>query len=160
MTVTFAKAPAGKPEMVISSTVVVATSTGAEPDLVVSCVEVAVIVAVPAPAGVKTPALVTVPMLDGLTDHVTAVLKLPVPATVAAQADVCVVRIDAGLQATETEVIVGGTVTVTVAEPDLVVSCVEVAVMVAVPAPDGVKTPVLLTEPMFVGLTDHVTAEL
>jgi hypothetical protein len=99
-------------------------------------------------------------MLDGLTDHVTAVLKLPVPATVAAQADVCVVRIDAGLQATETEVIVGGTVTVTVAEPDLVVSCVEVAVMVAVPAPDGVKTPVLLTEPMFVGLTDHVTAEL
>jgi len=32
--------------------------------------------------------------------------------------------------------------------------------MVAVPAPDGVKTPALLTVPMLVGLTDHVTDEL
>jgi hypothetical protein len=36
-----------------------------------SCVEVAMIVAVPTSAGVKTPALVIVPMLVGLTDHVT-----------------------------------------------------------------------------------------
>ena len=44
------------------------------------------------------------------------------------------VRIDEGEQATETEVIVTGTaVTVTVADPDFVASCVEVAVMVAVP---------------------------
>ena len=62
--------------------------TVAEPDLVVSCVEVAVIVAVPAPLGVKTPALLTLPMLDGLTDQVTAWLGLPVPVTVAVQDDV------------------------------------------------------------------------
>jgi hypothetical protein len=31
-------------------------------------------VAVPAPLGVKTPALLTVPMLDGLTAHVTELL--------------------------------------------------------------------------------------
>jgi hypothetical protein len=42
----------------------------------------------------------------------------------------------------------------------LVESCVDVAVIVAVPAPAGVKTPPLLTVPMLVGLTDHVTAEL
>jgi hypothetical protein len=68
---------------------------------------------------------------------------------------------DAGEQATATEVIVEVAVTVTVAEPDLVVSWVEVAVMVAAaPAPLGVKTPALLTVPVLVGLTDHVTAEL
>jgi hypothetical protein len=39
-------------------------------------------------------------------------------------------------------------------------SAVEVAVIVAVPAPDGVKTPALLIAPMLVGLTDHVTDEL
>jgi hypothetical protein len=58
------------------------------PDLVESCVDVAVIVAVPAPVGVKTPELLTVPILVGLTDHVTAGLKLPVPLTVDVQADV------------------------------------------------------------------------
>jgi hypothetical protein len=52
------------------------------------------------------------------------------------------------------------TVTVTVALPDLVESCVEVAVMVAVPAQAGVKTPALLTVPILVGLTDHVTVEM
>jgi hypothetical protein len=67
---------------------------------------------------------------------------------------------EAGEQTTDTEVIVGGEVTVTVALPDLVVSCVEVAVIVAVPAPAGVKTPALLTAPMLEGLTDHVTVEL
>jgi hypothetical protein len=56
--------------------------------LVASCVEVTVMVAVPALLGVKMPELVTVPMLDGLTDHVTAWLGFPVPVTVAAQADV------------------------------------------------------------------------
>jgi len=67
---------------------------------------------------------------------------------------------EVGAQATETEVIVAGAVTVTVALPDLVESCVDVAVMVAVPVPAGVKTPALLTVPMLGGLTDHVTDEL
>jgi len=128
--------------------------------LVESCIDVAVIVAVPVPAGVKMPPLLTAPMLVGLADHVTDVLKLPVPVTVGVQVDVCMIRMDAGEQVTDTEVIVAGTVTVTVAEPDLVESCVEVAAIVAVPAPAGVKTPALLTVPMLVGLTDHVTAEL
>ena len=64
------------------------TVTGAEPDLVGSWVDVAIIVAVPAPAGVKTPALLTAPIPEGLMDHVTAELKLPVPVTVGVQVDV------------------------------------------------------------------------
>jgi hypothetical protein len=67
---------------------------------------------------------------------------------------------DAGEQPTEIEVIVEGVVTVTAALPDLVESCVDVAVIVAVPVPAGVKTPALLTVPMLAGLTDHVTDEL
>ncbi|HEV2487589.1 MAG TPA: hypothetical protein VGT08_18860 [Terracidiphilus sp.] len=136
------------------------TVTVAEPNLVVSCVDVAVIVAVPVATGVKTPALLTVPIFVGLTDHVTAELKLPVPVTLAVHAEVCVVRIAVGTHATETDVIVDGRVTVMIAEPNLVVSCVDVAVMVAVPAPAGVKTPAPLTVPMLVGLTDQVTVEL
>ena len=80
------------------------------------------IVAFPVAAGVKTPALLTAPMLEGLTDQVTEVLKLPVPFTVGVQEDFCVVRMDEGEQMTETDVIVGGAVTVTVADPDLVES--------------------------------------
>jgi hypothetical protein len=80
---------------------------------------------------------------------------------VGVQEDVCVVRMEFGLHMTETEVIVGGgTVTVTDAVPDLVMSCTDIAVTVADPAPAGVKTPEVLTAPMLVGLTDHVTAEL
>jgi hypothetical protein len=44
--------------------------------------------------------------------------------------------------------------------PDFVVSWAEVAVIVAAPAAAGVKTPVLLTVPIFDGLTDQVTDEL
>jgi hypothetical protein len=40
----------------------------------VSCVDVAVIVAVPADVGAKTPELLTVPIIEGLTDQVTALL--------------------------------------------------------------------------------------
>jgi len=65
-----------------------------------------------------------------------------------------------GVQATLTDVMVGGVATVTVAEPDLVASWVELAVIVAVPANAGVKTPEPLTVPILVGLTDHVTEEL
>jgi len=64
------------------------TATVAEPDLDVSWMETAVIVAVPAPLGVNTPELFMLPMLDGLTDQVTAWLGLPVPVTVAVHADV------------------------------------------------------------------------
>ena len=133
------------------------TVTVAEPDLVASCVEMAVTVAVPVVAGVKTPALLTVPMLDGLTDQLTELLKVPVPMTVGAQVDVWFVWMDAGEQATETEVIAEGMVTVTVAEPDLVESAVDVAVMVAVPAADGVNTPAEVIVP---SVADQVTAEL
>ncbi len=82
------------------------------------------------------------------------------PLTVGVQDAVWVVRIDPGEQAAVTEVTVLGTATVTVAEPDLVVSWVEVAVRVAVPEDVGVKTPDAETEPMFDGDTAHVTAEL
>jgi hypothetical protein len=47
-----------------------------------SCVEVAVMVAVPAEVGVKMPELLTLPILDGLTDQLTELVKLPVPVTV------------------------------------------------------------------------------
>ena len=133
------------------------TSIVAVPDFEVSCVEVAVIVAVPVPAGVNTPEVVIAPS-DAA--QVTAELYDPVPCTVAVQVDVCVDRMDAGEQPTETEVIVDGAATVTVASPDLVESCVDVAVMVAVPVLEAVNTPALLTVPMLVGLTDHVTDEL
>ena len=67
---------------------------------------------------------------------------------------------DVGEQLTLTVVIVGGELTVTVAEPDLLEFWVDVAVMDAVPVPLGVKTPELLMEPMLVGFTDHVITEL
>jgi hypothetical protein len=79
---------------------------------------------------------------------------------VGVQAEVCAVVIEAGRQLTVTPVTEFAAATTTVAKPDLVVSCVEVAVMVAVPAAVGVNTPLLPTVPMFVGLTDHVTVEL
>ena len=133
------------------------TTIDVEPDFVPSSVEVAVIVTVPVAVGVNTPEDVIVPS-DAV--QVTAELYDPVPCTVAEQSDVCVIKIEAGEQSTEIEVIVAGAVTVTVALPDLVESCVDVAVMVAAPVPAGVRTPELLTVPMLVGLTDHVTNEL
>jgi hypothetical protein len=74
---------APKPELCVLVTV-----TAVEPDLVVSWVDVAEIVAVPVVAGVKTPVLLTAPMLEGLTDQVTPLLKLPMPVTVAVQVEV------------------------------------------------------------------------
>lgn len=52
-----------------------------------------------------------------------------------------VVRIDAGVHCTATEVTDGAVVTVTVVEADLLASWLDVAVIVAVPAVEGVKTP-------------------
>lgn len=50
------------------------TVTVALPDCVGSSTEVAVMVADPVVAGVNTPVVDTVPMLEGLTDQVTALL--------------------------------------------------------------------------------------
>ena len=61
------------------------TVTGANPDLVESCVEVAVMFAVPAAFGVKTPDELIVPPVAA---QVTAELNVPVPCTVAVQVDV------------------------------------------------------------------------
>ena len=63
--------PIGKSVIEIANAVVFAAVTDPLPAFVVSWVEVAVMVAVPAAAGVKTPALLTVPAFAGLTDHVT-----------------------------------------------------------------------------------------
>jgi len=148
----------GESELMVGTGVLgTETATDAAPDLVVSSAEIAVIVAVPDVVGVKTPDEVIAP---SVAVQFTAELKAPVPCTAAEQVEVCVVSIEAGEQATETEVIVTGMVTVTVAEPDFVVSSVDVAIMVAVPAPVGKKTPAVLTVPMLVGLTDHATVEL
>ena len=66
--------------------------------------------------------------------------------------------IEAGEQDTETAVMVdAAAATTTLLDPDLVASCVEVAVMVAVLALLGVNTPAALIVPP---VADHVTAEL
>jgi len=83
-----------------------------------------------------------------------------VPLTVGVHAEVWLVWIEEGVQVTVTPVIVDDEMTATVAEPDLEVFCVDVAVMVAVPVVVGVKTPLLLTVPILVGLTAQLTAEL
>jgi hypothetical protein len=73
---------------------------------------------------------------------------------------VCAVVIEDGEHETVTDVMVGVIVvaeTTTLLDPDLVVSCVEVAVMIAVPVPLGVKTPADVIVPP---VADHVTAEL
>ena len=55
------------------------TETVDNPDREKSCVDVAVMVAVPAAVGVNTPVLLIAPMVAGLTAHVTSEEKLPVP---------------------------------------------------------------------------------
>ena len=69
-------------------------------------------------------------MVPPLADQVTFGLKLPVPLTVAEQADNCPAWTDDGLQVTSTDVTVPAAATVMVVEPVLVESCVEVAVIV------------------------------
>jgi hypothetical protein len=61
----------------------------------------------------------------------------------------------------DTDVMVGTAFVMLIAVfADFVVSSVEVAVIVAVPAADDVKTPALLIVPVLDGLTDQVTEEL
>jgi hypothetical protein len=69
-------------EVILDSAVTVTTAL---PDLEVSCVEVAVIVAVPAAVGVNIPKDVIVPPVAA---QVTAELYAPVPCTVAVQVEV------------------------------------------------------------------------
>jgi methylglyoxal synthase len=114
------------------------TATVADPDLVESCVDVAVMVAIPAAVGVKTPDELIVPPVAA---QATAELNAPVPCTLAVQVGVCVVRMAFAEQVTETDVIEGDAFTITEADPDLVESWVDVAVMVAIPSAIGVKTP-------------------
>jgi hypothetical protein len=138
------------------------TITSAEPDLDVSWAEVAVIVAIPRVVGVKTPALLTAPIPDGLTDQETVLLKLPVPITVGAQVEVWVVRTDEGEQATATDVIVTCTgAMVTLAEPVFVESWVDVALMDAIPEAGTLAGAVYKPEVAIVPESaDQVTAEL
>jgi len=82
------------------------TTTLKLPNFEPSCADAAVIVAVPAEAGLKTPAAVMLPIVRGVTDHVTALLKLPVPVTTDVQLDVWFVRIAAEEQDVETVAIV------------------------------------------------------
>lgn len=123
----------------------VPTETVAVPDFVVSWTEVAVIVALPAAAGVYTPPAVIVPLV---ADHVTALLKFPVPETAAVHAEVWLGKIETGLHVTVTDETAEDVLTATLAVATLLVSCVEVAVMVAVPPPDGVNNPAGVIVPL------------
>ena len=97
------------------------TAMLAEPEMLMnpSTAECAVQVPVPAAVGVNTPPDVMAPPV---AVHVTALLNMPVPNTVAAQVDVCAVEMDAGVGATVMEVIVNGAeLTVIFAEPETLV---------------------------------------
>jgi len=150
----------------LTEPIVPATTMGTEALLVASAMLVAVMDTVNgvgklvgarySPTELTVP-VAEVPPLILFTDQVTNELKLPVPETVAEHWLDCPIGTLTILQETATEVIAGGSAAVTVAEPNLVGSFVDVAVIVATPAADGVKTPVLLTNPIVIGLTDHVT---
>ena len=97
-----------------------------------------------------------------VTRPVTFWVEPPVKVPVAANCCVAPTGIVAlaGLIASDTRVTVTGTIATTVAEPDFVESCIDVAVIAAVPADAGVKMPAPLTVPLFAGLTDQVTEVL
>jgi len=146
-------------EEIVGGVVCVATVIVAVPNLLVSCVLVAVTVTDPVePGAVNNPLPLIVPPL---AVHVTAELKLPVPCTVALHCEVALGAIVEGLHATETEEIVGGLAaiaTITVAVPDLLESSLLVAVTVTVAAELGaVSIPFALIDPL---LAVHVTVEL
>lgn len=114
-------------------------------------------VAEPAVAGpLKSPLALMAPTL---ADQLTAELKPPVPVTVAVHCEVVPATMVDGLHAACTEVMMdAGAFTVTKTEPDLVGSCILVAVTVTAAAVAGdVKSPLELTLP---ALADQVTAEL
>jgi hypothetical protein len=74
---------------------------------------------VPAPEGVKTPPGVIVPPV---ALHVTALLNVPVPVTVAAHTEVCDVLMDAGTATTVIPFTVEGDCVIPIlAEPEILV---------------------------------------
>lgn len=122
----------------------------AEPEIFVypACAECAVQLPVPVPEGVNTPPAVIVPPV---AVQVTALLKAPVPETVAEQVDVCAVVIEDGTAATVIPVTVAdGDETTMFAEPETFVypACAECAVQLPVPVPDGVNTPPAVIVPL------------
>jgi hypothetical protein len=146
------------------------TVTVAAKNLLASCVEVAVMVAVSAPVfgGVKTTPVpvataveaLSVPPPDGLIVRFTVFVNAPVPLTVGVQVEVCVVVMVDGAHTSETPVMVGApAVTVMFAKPEMLVNpaWVELALQVPVPAPEGVNTP---EEVMVPPVAVQVTAEL
>ena len=115
----------GAPEVDVIATVV-------EPDLVESCVEVAVMVTVAGgvPAGVKvtpvpelTPlAALSVPLAVGDRVRFTVLVKEPVPVTVGVHVAVCAEVMDDGEHTIVTPVMVGdAAVTLMLAEPEMLV---------------------------------------
>jgi hypothetical protein len=143
-------------EVMMNGTVV--TPMEAEPEIFVNpaCVDVALHVPVPAPDGVNTPPCEMVPPV---AVHVTPELNAPVPLTVATQVEVCEVVMAEGLATTRMLVTVGGAFVMLIeAEPDTLVNpdCVDVALQVPVPVPDGVKTPPCVIVPP---VAVHVTPE-
>ncbi len=146
-------------EEIVGGVDCVATVIVAVPDLLESCVLVAVTVTDPAdPGAVNNPLALIVPPL---ADQFTVELKLPVPCTVALHCEVALGATVEGLHATDTEEIVGGldcVATITVAVPDLPVSSLLVAVTTTVAAEAGaVKSPFALIDPL---LAVHITVEL
>ncbi|HEX4311460.1 MAG TPA: hypothetical protein VHZ25_15610 [Acidobacteriaceae bacterium] len=131
----------------------------AVPDFDGSSVLVALTVTLAAAAGaVNSPAeLIDPPEAD----QVTALLKLPVPCTVALHCEVAPAVTVEGEQVTDTEEIIGSAAacTVIVAVPDFEVSSVLVALTVTLAAAAGaVKSPAELIDPP--PETDQVTAVL
>jgi len=143
----------------VTGTAATPTLIDAVPAFVLSCVEVAVQVPVPVAEGVKTPACVMVPPV---ADHVTPVLLFPLPDTVAVQVDVWPRSIEAGVATTETELIwLPWPFTFKEPEPDFMLSCLDVAVIVSRPD-DGAESgavykPELVAVPI---AAVHVTSEL
>jgi hypothetical protein len=120
-------------------------------------VDVAVQVPVPTPEGVNTPPDVIVPPV---ALHVTLLLKAPVPLRFARQVAVCEVLIDDGFAITTMPVTVpeiGAADMPIEAVAYLVLSCVDVAVQVPVPTPEGMNTPLDVIVPP---VALHVTASL
>jgi hypothetical protein len=72
----------------------------------------------------------------------------------AEQLEVCKTRIGLGRQVIDTDAIAGVTATVTVVDPNFVASWTDVAVIVAFPVADAVKTPAGVIEPP---VADQVT---
>ena len=95
------------------------TVTATEVDLLASCVEVAVMVAVPTTEALNTPLLLIVPAEDGLTVQDTPWLTPEPPFTVALQVEVCPTLMDAGVHDALTLITVEGPAPVPPAHPQM-----------------------------------------